>query len=49
MYFGVDDESRKVCTLPIAAPEIIKRGDSYFIATTTPELDGIQMARMTWK
>ncbi len=49
MYFGVEDDSRVVCRLPIAAPEIILIDDQYYIATTTPELDGIRMAKLKWE
>ena len=49
LYFGINDESRVVCKLPLAAPEIIQFNDQYLIATTTPELDGIRMARLKFK
>ena len=49
MDFGVDhDEGQFVCTLPIAAPEIIKHNGEYYIAALLPSLKGIQMARMEW-
>jgi hypothetical protein len=48
--FGVDhDEGHFVCTLPIAAPEIIKYDGQYYIASLMPSLKGIQMARLTWQ
>jgi hypothetical protein len=47
--FGVDrDEGHFLCTLPIAAPEIIKHEGTYYIAALLPSLKGIQMARLTW-
>jgi len=49
MYFGIDDDSRVVCRLPIAAAEIILLDNQYYIATTTPELDGIRMAKLKWE
>ncbi len=49
MYFGLDDEARKVGTLPIAAPEILKVGDQYYIAALTPGLDGVQVAKLEWR
>ncbi|GJM28937.1 MAG: hypothetical protein DHS20C17_15720 [Cyclobacteriaceae bacterium] len=49
LYFGVDDDSNKVCTLPIAAPEVVKSGDDYYIFYLTPELDGILGAKLEFK
>jgi len=49
LYFGIDDDSRVVCRLPIAAAEIILLDNQYYIATTTPELDGIRMAKLKWE
>jgi hypothetical protein len=47
--FGVDhDEGHFVCTLPIAAPEIIKQDGQYYIAALLPSLKGIQIARLEW-
>jgi hypothetical protein len=47
--FGVDhDEGHFLCTLPVAAPEIIKHEGTYYIAALLPSLQGIQMARLTW-
>jgi hypothetical protein len=48
--FGVDhDEGHFVCTLPVAAPEIIKYDGQYYIAALMPSLKGIQIARLTWQ
>jgi hypothetical protein len=48
--FGVDhDAGHFVCTLPVAAPEIIKRDGQYFIAALLPSLKGIQIARLRWE
>lgn len=49
MYFGIDDQQRKVCTIPYAAPEIIEVDGQYYIAILTAELDGIQMAKLKWE
>ena len=47
--FGVDhDESHFVCTLPIAAPEIVKHEGQYYVAALLPSLKGIQIARLQW-
>lgn len=48
MYFGVDTDLYKVCTLPVAAPEIILMDDQYYIAALKPELNGIQIAKLKW-
>ena len=49
MYFGIDDDSRVVCTLPIAAPEIIFHEGQYYLVALTDELDGVRMARLKWE
>ena len=46
--FGVDNDSRFVCTLPVAAPEIVKHDGRYYIAALTGELDGIRLAPLEW-
>jgi len=49
MDFGVDhDEGHFICTMPLAAPEIIKRDGECFIATLMPSLKGIRIARLEW-
>jgi hypothetical protein len=48
--FAVDnDEGRFVCTLPVAAPEIIRYKDRWFIAALLPSLKGIQISHLAWK
>lgn len=47
LYFGIDD-GRLVCRLPIAAPEIVRHDDRYFIACLLPDLKGIRMAELDW-
>ena len=49
MYFGIDSDEMKVCTLPIAAPEVIELDGQYYIAALKPELDGVQIAQLEWK
>ena len=49
MYFGIDSDQYKVCTLPVAAPEIIHHEGEYYIASCKPELDGIMLAKLEWK
>ncbi|GAB4135969.1 hypothetical protein [Thermopirellula anaerolimosa] len=47
--FGVDrDEDHFVCTMPIAAPEILRHQDEYFVAALLPSLKGIAVARLSW-
>ncbi len=47
--FGINhDEGHFVCTLPVAAPEILKFKGQYFIAALLPSLKGIQIAPLDW-
>jgi len=47
--FGLDnDEAHFVCTLPVAAPEIIFYQNTWYIAALMPNLSGIQVARLEW-
>jgi hypothetical protein len=47
--FGIDhDEGHYLCTLPVAAPEIIKYEGQYYIAALLPSLKGIRIARLDW-
>jgi len=48
MDFGVDDDACFLCTLPVAAPEIILHEGQYYIAALLPTLKGIQIARLKW-
>ena len=48
MDFGVEDDQSLVCTLPIAAPEIILYEGQYYVACLLPSLKGIQIARLNW-
>ena len=48
LYFGVDDDSLRIGTLPAAAPEIIEHEGQYYIAALLPGLDGIRIARLRW-
>jgi hypothetical protein len=49
MYFGIDDDSRVVCTLPIAAPEIILYQGQYYLAALNNELNGVRMVKLKWE
>jgi len=48
--FGINQDSRYfLCTLPIAAPEIIRNeGQHYIAALNEGALDGIRIARLRW-
>ncbi len=50
MTFGINQDERYfVCTLPVAAPEIIYYEGRYYIAALNEgALDGIRIARLTW-
>ncbi len=48
--FGVDhDKQHLVCSLPVAAPELIHQQGEWFIASLLPSLKGIRVARLTWR
>ncbi len=44
--FGVNDDSKFVTTLPVAAPEIVEFEGKLYIAALRPDLKGIQIARL---
>lgn len=44
--FGVDTDDYMVSQLKVAAPEIVKMGDQYYIAALNPNLDGIRIAKL---
>jgi hypothetical protein len=47
--FAVEDDRYRIGTIPLAAPEIIQVGAEWFIAALKPDLQGIQVARLTWE
>lgn len=49
LNFGVNDDRYLVCTLPVAAPEIVEYRGSTYIAALLPSLKGIQLARLGWE
>jgi hypothetical protein len=49
MNFGIDDDSRFVCKMNVAAPEIINYGGRYYIAALNLNLDGIRIARLAFR
>jgi hypothetical protein len=48
LYFGVDDDSLRVGSLPVAAPEIVQHRGQHYIAALLPALDGIRIAKLKW-
>ena len=48
MDFGIEDDKYFVCTLPVAAPEVISHEGEYYIASLLPSLKGIRVARLHW-
>lgn len=48
LNFGIDDDKGFVCTLPVAAPEIILYKGQYYIASLMPSLKGIHIAPLKW-
>ena len=49
MAFGVDHDRNRISLLEVAAPEIVEDKGKQYLATLTPKLDGIQLARRRWK
>ncbi|MCG6186199.1 glycoside hydrolase family protein [Maribellus maritimus] len=49
LEFGIDTDSLMLSRLPIAAPEIVKLGDDYFIFALKETLDGIRAARLEFE
>jgi hypothetical protein len=49
LNFGVNDDRYLVCTLPVAAPEIIEQEGQLYMAALLPSLKGIQIARVRWE
>jgi len=47
--FGIDDDSRLVGRLPIAAPELIQANGRWYLAALRGDLQGIQIARLEWR
>jgi len=45
----VQNDAGLIGGLPVAAPEIVKDRDNYYIAALNATVDGIRMARLRWK
>jgi len=48
LEFGINDNSKEVATLPVAAPEIVLHEGQYYIAALMANLKGIRIARLKW-
>ncbi len=48
-YFGVNNDSLYMGQLKVAAPEIVKLGDEYFIFSLKESLDGIKAAKLKFE
>jgi hypothetical protein len=46
--FGVGTDRHVIGRLRVAAPEIVLHQGQYYIASLTPNLDGVQLARLRW-
>jgi hypothetical protein len=49
LYFGVNDDRFHIETLPVVAPEIVRREGQDYILCLTPTLDGIRAAKLKWE
>jgi hypothetical protein len=49
MDFGVGNDDKFVCLLPVAAPEVILDRGQWYIAALTPDIQGIRIARLRWE
>lgn len=48
MDFGINNDEYLVCSLPVAAPEIVLYEEQYYIAALLPNLKGIRIAKLKW-
>ena len=48
LEFGIEDDRFFLCSLPVAAPEIIGHQGQDYIASLLPSLKGIQIAQLNW-
>ncbi len=47
--FGLNDDRNLVCTLPVAAPEIVEHEGQLYIAALMPSLKGIRIAKLRFE
>ncbi len=46
--FGIENDAYLVKNLAVAAPEVVKLGDQWYIAALKEDLQGIRIARLKW-
>ena len=46
--FGIDDDTYFTGILEVAAPEVFKYQNQWYIAALMPQLDGIRIAKLKW-
>jgi hypothetical protein len=46
--FGIETDAYLIETLPLAAPEILEFDGQWYIGALRPDLQGIQLARLSW-
>ena len=46
--FGIDSDKYLVKNLPVAAPELVKLDNQWYIAALKEDLQGIRIARLKW-
>jgi hypothetical protein len=50
LHFGINEDSKYLVTsLPVAAPELIRHRDQWYIAALAPTLKGIRLTKLEWK
>lgn len=47
--FGIDDDRHLIGEIPVAAPEIFRYDDKWYIACLLPSLDGIRLGTLDWE
>jgi hypothetical protein len=48
LNFGIDNDRKRVCLMPVAAPELFDYEGQHYIAALMPEIQGIRIARLAW-
>lgn len=48
MHFGIDDDSKFVCLIEVAAPELFKHEGQWHVAALMPDIQGIRIAKLAW-
>ena len=46
LQVGIDDDSKIVATLHVAAPEVIRHDGQLWLAALNPQLDGIRLTKL---